>query len=315
MGEKDIGEKLLESYDDVFADIVNVLLFHGERKLSEAELEEQAPREGYKADGKLRETERDVIKRWKRGELRIASIGIENQSDPDAVMPLRVLAYDGAEYRAQLLKGNPQKVLYPIVTIVLYFGYENEWKQKLTLKECLNIPDELQPYVNDYRINLFRIAFLEQEQVEQFQSDFRVVADYFVQMRKTRDYVPTARELKHVQETLQLLSIMTNDHRFEEVCNEEKGSREGGPKNMCEVLDRIENRGIEIGIKKGIEKGIERGMEKGIEEGLERGKKQGMLTTLVLLVRDGLITVQEAAKRAQLTVPEFEARARELQMQ
>ena len=84
---------------------------------------------------------------------------------------------------------------------------------------------------------------------------------------------------------------------------------------MCEVLDRIENRGIEIGIKKGIEKGIERGMEKGIEEGLERGKKQGMLTTLVLLVRDGLITVQEAAKRAQLTVPEFEARARELQMQ
>ncbi len=307
MGEKDIGEKLLESYDDVFADIVNVLLFHGERKLSEAELEEQAPREVYKADGKLRETERDVIKRWRRGELRIASIGIENQSGPDAVMPLRVLAYDGAEYRAQLLKGNPQKVLYPIVTIVLYFGYENEWKQKLTLKECLHIPDELQPYVNDYRINLFRIAFLEQEQVEQFQSDFRVVADYFVQMRKTHDYVPTARELKHVQETLQLLSIMTNDHRFEEVCNEEKGSREGGPKNMCEVLDRIENRGIE--------KGIEQGMEKGIEEGLERGKKQGMLAALYSLTRDGLITVQEAAKRAQLTVPEFEARARELQLQ
>ena len=72
-------------------------------------------------------------------ECSLASIGIENQSDPDAVMPLRVLAYDGAEYRAQLLKGNPQKVLYPIVTIVLYFGYENEWKQKLTLKECLRV--------------------------------------------------------------------------------------------------------------------------------------------------------------------------------
>ena len=197
----------------------------------------------------------------------------------------------------KLLKGNPQKVLYPIVTIVLYFGYEQEWKRGLSLKECLSIPEELQPYVNDYRMNLFQIAFLEQEQVEQFQSDFRVVADYFVQMRKTRDYVPTARELKHVQETLQLLSIMTNDHRFEEVCNEEKGSREGGPKNMCEVLDRIENRGI----------------EKGIEEGLKRGKKQGMLATLYSLTRDGLITVQEAAKRAQLTVPEFEARAREMQ--
>ena len=80
---------------------------------------------------------------------------------------------------------------------------------------------------------------------------------------------------------------------------------------MCEVLDRIENRGIE----KGIKKGIEQGMERGIEEGLERGKEQGMLAALYSLTRDGLITVQEAAKRAQLTVPEFEARVRELQMQ
>lgn len=29
MGEKDIIEKTLESYNDVFADIVNVLLFKG----------------------------------------------------------------------------------------------------------------------------------------------------------------------------------------------------------------------------------------------------------------------------------------------
>ena len=30
MAEKDISEKILESYNDVFADIVNVLLFDGE---------------------------------------------------------------------------------------------------------------------------------------------------------------------------------------------------------------------------------------------------------------------------------------------
>lgn len=29
MGEKDIAEKVLEDYNDVFADIVNVLLFQG----------------------------------------------------------------------------------------------------------------------------------------------------------------------------------------------------------------------------------------------------------------------------------------------
>lgn len=35
MGQKDSGEKLLEDFADVFADIVNVLAFHGERLLLE----------------------------------------------------------------------------------------------------------------------------------------------------------------------------------------------------------------------------------------------------------------------------------------
>ena len=73
-----------------------------------------------------------------------------------------------------------------------------------------------------------------------FQSDFRIVADYFVQMQENGDYVPDARQIKHVQETLQLLSVMTKDNRFEEAYND---AVEGGPQNMCEVLDRVENKG------------------------------------------------------------------------
>lgn len=38
MGKKDIGEKRLEDYADVFADIVNVLAFHGERLLNEEDI-------------------------------------------------------------------------------------------------------------------------------------------------------------------------------------------------------------------------------------------------------------------------------------
>lgn len=60
MAEKDITEKILESYNDVFADIVNVLLFDGEQVIKPDELEDQAPRSAYKADGKIREIERDV---------------------------------------------------------------------------------------------------------------------------------------------------------------------------------------------------------------------------------------------------------------
>lgn len=44
MAEKDTTEKILEAYNDVFSDIVNVLLFHGEEVLKPEELEEQQDR-------------------------------------------------------------------------------------------------------------------------------------------------------------------------------------------------------------------------------------------------------------------------------
>lgn len=53
MAQKDTSEKILESYNDVFSDIVNVLLFNGKQVLSADELEDQAPRSYYKTDGKF----------------------------------------------------------------------------------------------------------------------------------------------------------------------------------------------------------------------------------------------------------------------
>ncbi len=254
MSGKDTSEKILESYNDVFSDIVNVLLFHGRQVLAPDELEDQAPRSYYKADGKIREIERDVAKRWKNGNIRVACIGFENQTASDPDMPLRVMGYDGAEYRAQLLPDNVDGNRYPVVTLVLYFGYNKPWSGPLSLKKRLNIPEEFEPYVSDYKINLFQIAYLTHEQVDLFQSDFRVVADYFVQKRENGDYVPSTQELTHIQETLQLLSTMTNDHRFEDAYNEDDRHTKGGLHTMCNVLDRIENLGIEKGKSEGEDK-------------------------------------------------------------
>ena len=73
MAEKDITEKTLEAYNDVFADIINVLLFNGRRCVKEDELEEESPNSSYKADGKLHAQERDIAKYWRKGLVRIAS--------------------------------------------------------------------------------------------------------------------------------------------------------------------------------------------------------------------------------------------------
>ena len=44
-------------------------------------------------------------------------MGIENQTNYDKDMPLRVISYDGAHYRAQI----GQDIKYPVITLVLYF--------------------------------------------------------------------------------------------------------------------------------------------------------------------------------------------------
>lgn len=86
MGEKDIAEKILLAYNDVFSDIVNVLLFGGQEVIQGNDLEDQTTISAYKADGKLHEIDRDVAKRWKTGNLRLACVGFENQTSSDSAI-------------------------------------------------------------------------------------------------------------------------------------------------------------------------------------------------------------------------------------
>jgi putative transposase, yhgA-like len=63
MGEKDITEKILEDHNDVFADIINGLVFAGEQKILAESLENTAVHSQYKADDeKVHELERDIAK-------------------------------------------------------------------------------------------------------------------------------------------------------------------------------------------------------------------------------------------------------------
>ena len=240
MADKDIAEKILEDFPDVFADIVNGLLFDGKGVVKPDELEDMQLVSAYRAEEGLHDMERDVAKRWKKNGIRIACVGFENQTAPDPRMVLRVLGYDGTEYRAQCLKENADKPPYPVVTLVLYFGYEKRWTEAKSLYEAVPVPDILKPFVTDTKINVFEIAWLEDEQVKKFKSDFRIVADYFVQKRKTGTYKGTKDEIRHAHALLTLLSVMEKDDRFEQVYYDKVA--EGGLKNMCNVIDEYIDR-------------------------------------------------------------------------
>ena len=278
MQDKDVTEKMLEKYNDVFADILNVLLFGGRNVVDEAALKDALPMSMLKIDGRVRSQERDIAKYWRKNKINVALFGLENQTTANKIMPLRVFGYDGAEYVKQSRKENIDKAKYPVITLVLYLGYEKRWNYPKTLFEILDIDEEIKPYVNDFKINLFEIAYLDREKIDLFKSDFRILADYLYQMRKNRDYVADETAIAHVEELLTLMSVMTGDNRFEETINELKGKEKV---NMCEVLDRVEARGI------------------------EKGRQEGTINTLISLVKDGILSLDEAATRADMSAKDF----------
>ena len=120
--------------------------------------------------------------------------------------------------------------------------------------------EELNDYINDYEMKVFEIAWLTEEEISRFHSDFKVVANFFVQKRKHKNYIPDdPTEIKHVDEVLKLLQVMTRDERYQTIFQEKKGVH-----SMCDVAERLEKMGMEKGkeeekirvYKKLIEKGF-----------------------------------------------------------
>ena len=51
---------------------------------------------------------------------------------------------------------------------------------------------------------------------------------------------------------------------------------------------------------------LEKSKSKWIKEGKREGIKEGVINTLLMLVKDGIISVEDAAKRANLSVGTFQ---------
>ena len=301
MGEKDISQKNFESYNDVVADIVNGSLFDGEEYIKAESLIDAQPFSQYKADdGTLHELERDVAKYCMDANcsIRLAMIGVENQIAIDFDMPLRVMGYDGISYRDEM---NLDKIVvdkstgkkhrirhkrYPVLTLILYFG-EKPWKKPLCLYDVIDLPNNLKPYINDFKLNIIDVPRLTPEQVKKYKGDFQIIADYFVQRNSGKEYVPPKKPIQHVDSMLKLMSVLTRDTRYSDLLDENSTTKEGT--TMCEVLDKVEARGMARGKVLGEAKGEIRGTQK----------------TLVNLVKKNLLSVRDAALEAGMSEEAF----------
>ena len=302
--QKDKIFKLIERYADVFADIVNVLAFHGNRLLKEENLIPGPTESVYEDDrNSLREQRRDVLKYDRQGNTFFSVIGLENQSTVDPNMIFRIMKYNTLSYQVQIDQKEPLR--RPAITLVLYFGIEH-WNAPTTLFDWIttdDIPykDYLPELIQNHRINLIEVAFLSEEVRSQFTSDFRVVADYFYALRegKELEFIKNnKKDIHHVEDFFHLFKIFSeNSIDYEKFLQGIMQLKEKGePVSMSVAFEKYvedikkqsKEDGINEGFKKGKEDGINEGFKKGKEDGINEGFNQATKLFVLRMLKKGM---------------------------
>lgn len=159
MGSKDLAEKNLLQYKDVFSDILNVNLFGGRHYISANELSREPGELITKSssDNKLKQLQMDVPMKCNKKYNTRFFVCLENQSDINNIMPVRDMGYQHAKYMEQvrtIKETNRQQQMYPspitkgihdtqkldpVITLVLNYS-QKEWKKPKQLQDVLCSP-------------------------------------------------------------------------------------------------------------------------------------------------------------------------------
>ena len=165
--------------NEQFADFFNAVLFDGKEIIKADELEDIDTEESsileHKDYAESIGAARDNVKIRKKSTIynvEMVILGIEGQERIHYAMPMRVMGYDYGTYKKQyddnaakyksangmssdeyMSKMKKMDKFIPVITIVVYYG-ENPWDGALSLHEMLNIPKEVEPFVNDYKMHL-----------------------------------------------------------------------------------------------------------------------------------------------------------------
>ena len=175
----DIVVKNYWSNNEQFADFFNAVLFDGKEIIKADELEDIDTEESsileHKDYAESIGAARDNVKIRKKSTIynvELVILGMEGQERIHYAMPMRVMGYDYGTYKKQyddnakkyknangmsrdeyMSKMKKMDKFIPVITIVVYYG-ENPWDGALSLHEMLNIPKEVEPFVNDYKMHL-----------------------------------------------------------------------------------------------------------------------------------------------------------------
>lgn len=252
-----------------FADLFNAILFNGENVIKPEELEEADTDLStvlkFNSHADTLQKVLDVVKKSAHG-VDFVVLGLENQQKVHYGMPLRVMLGDALGYlkEYQEISGNNKKEgkwknseeflsgfckedrLHPMVTICIYYG-ENIWDGPMSLKDMLNIPENLCSVVNDYRMNFIQVW--DSGQFNFKNPDVRTVFEVSRNIFK-REYNKITDVYKNREIDSELGLVIGAITESKELINQAL-ERKGGRMNMCKALEELKLEGMEKGIEKG----------------------------------------------------------------
>lgn len=280
MGKGDTALTVWLGDKERFADLFNGSIFHGEQ-IVEAEKLEPEKSESKEIinnkEGQLKNIERnrDIVMKWEDG-MNLVILACENQENIHYAMPVRTMLYDGLGYMEQIRQLRKSKKLkdsneflsgmtkedklYPIVTIVFYYG-DKEWDGSKTLhgmlKESSNpkVRKMLKKLIPNYHINLLDINKLED--TSQYKTDLHIIFEMLKckkDKKKIQSYIQeNAEYFQHIDvDTYNVLRILLKaEKQLEEIKKMDKEEID-----MCEALQGIFDDGVELGIKQGVVQGM-----------------------------------------------------------
>lgn len=228
MGELDLREKKLLSKNDVFAAFLNAFVIdRDEVPISADELSEASPELISMMHRHVNHQFRDVIKCLQDDVgIKIALFGLENQTRPAKDMPIRIMSYDAVGYKELSKQAESGEKLIPIITVVLYFGYDKPWTAPRSLSECCDVPKRLKRWFVDYPIHIVELGWLTDEEIERLEGDLKMIALCLRHFRDPKRWPFPTVKVKHVEEVLGLLGKITGDDIFEKLCDEYQATEE-----------------------------------------------------------------------------------------
>lgn len=240
----DFSGKNLIDYPDVFADIINVLLFKGKYIVQAGELEPvviASQSDGFPQEPVLKASQ----KRWKKHAIfSIALLEPGDSTRGNEDIAFRAFVNDSAAYGFQLdeMETGDSNGIIPVVSLVLYLGTKEKFQPRL-MKHMLCIPDELDDFIADFKPNIFNIAWLPDEQLAMFKSDFGIVAE-FLKNERYYSRVPTGSpNPRHTDETMEILknisTISTVEMQRHAQEEREKGRDEGMKKGLQALVNSL----------------------------------------------------------------------------